>query len=257
MHSAGPLGSQGPDENPPTEEWKVGTRSHPRALIAIAVGVLVVGLLVASLLVLYPYLEENYYGPAPAWHTFNPVFSSSGQVVSEACSLNDLQPILGGVGGVGRPTQTSVVICSFHGASYSGYYGYDCNQPPSGLTLSVNGSVVPPDGCVLGQTPLNYTFVNLFTFGPKTNVSIAIFSGDKVSANLTLTQSWKSFACYIRTNNITRSNGPLSCQYLGVKYLATDVLQACDITRAVRINGNPIPQDSCNLERADLVGLSM
>jgi len=223
---------------------------QPRVTSKIAVGALVVGLLVASLAFLYPYLEANYFGPAPAWHPFTSVFSVTGQVTSDSCSVGDLQPVVGGLGV--ELTVRSVVTCSFHGAAYLGYFGFDCNVSPLGPPRSVNGSQIPYEGCILGQAPLNYTFVGLFSSGPRTNGSIAIYSNDKVVANITATQAWKSFSCSLRSDNATKSNGPLTCYYDGEQYLGVGVLQSCDMLNPVQVNGVPIPNDSCNLERSDL-----
>jgi hypothetical protein len=241
-------------EGLPTEEWRVGPRSHRRALVAIAVGALIVGLLVASLAVLYPYLEANYFGAAPVWHPFNSVFSSSGQVISDSCSVKDLQPIFGGMGA--EITVWSVVSCSFHGATYLGYFGFDCNVSPSGPPRSINGSLVPYEGCVLGQAPLNYTFVGVFSLGLRANGSTPIYSNEKVVANITATQAWRSFSCSMKTDNISKSNGPMTCDYDGAQYSSTAILQSCDILNPVQVNGIPIPNDSCNLQRSDLASLA-
>jgi len=234
----------------PAEGRRVRPRPSQRALKTIAVAVLIIGLLVTTLVVLYPSLEAAYFGPAPEWHPFTSVFNISGQVTSDSCSVGDLLPVIGGLGV--ELTVRSVVTCSFDGANYLGYFGFDCNVSPLGPPRSINGSQIPYEGCVLGQAPLNYTFVGIFSPGPKTNGSIAIYGDDKVVANITATQTWKSFLCSMMSDNVSKSNGPLTCDYDGAQYLGLDVLQSCDILNPVQVNGVPIPNNSCNLERSDL-----
>ncbi|HZW85026.1 MAG TPA: hypothetical protein VFE91_03880, partial [Nitrososphaerales archaeon] len=99
-------------ESEDEEDWSVKPPSYEKpALILVVVGVLV-AVAIVSFAILYPYLEENYFGPAPVWHPFSGVFESSGQLASESCSLSDLQPVLGGVAGIGKLTPNSVVTCS-------------------------------------------------------------------------------------------------------------------------------------------------
>jgi len=241
------LGPRRRDSSP--EEWKVG-KSHQKALILLAIGAIMVGILIASFAVLYPYLEENYFGPAPLWHSFDNAFTNSGQLAIESCSVGDLQPVLGGVNGVGKLVATSVVSCSFHGSSYIGLYGYDCNSNPSSV-LTVNGTDVSYEGCVLSRAPLNYTFVDIFTIGGTHNVT-AIYNSGKSVANITDTGSWKSFGCVMPSNNVTKTTGPLSCLYAGVKYVGFDVTQKCNVVAPVDVGGTPIPSGSCNLERVDV-----
>jgi hypothetical protein len=218
----------------------------------VAVGLAVV-VAVASLVVAYPFLEEEYFGPAPVWHPFSGVFDGSGQLASEGCSLKDLQPVLAGVGGIDRVTATSVVVCSFHGTSYVGYYGTDCNLNPTGPIPSINGSQIPFDGCVLSTAPLNYTFTGIFNLDAKSNNSIQIYSAQRIIANMTPAQSWKTYGCSLKTDNMTKSNEPLACRYMGVVYLASDVLQTCNLGTPIQVYGVPIPSGSCNLERSETV----
>src|SRR5271157_4791721 len=132
-------------EGSASSDWTVG-HSNRRALILLIAAAITVGIVVASFAILYPYLEENYFGPAPLWHSFDGVFTSSGQLAMESCSVGDLQPVLAGVGGVGRLQPMSVVSCSYHSSSYVGFYGFDCNSNPSSQVPSVNGSEVPYEG---------------------------------------------------------------------------------------------------------------
>jgi hypothetical protein len=85
---------------------------------------------------------------------------------------------------------------------------------------------------------------------------MSIYSGGKSVANITLTQAWKNLGCTLESNNITKTNGPLSCRYQGVRYVSENVLGSCDIMGTVMMGKQSIPQDSCNLERPDLVNLS-
>ena len=232
-------------------EWGVG-HSHRRALIALAAGAIAIGILVASFAILYPYLEENYFGPAPLWHSFNGVFTSSGQLATESCSVGNLQTVLVGVGGVGKVVAESVVSCSFHGSSYLGFYGFDCNSSPSAAAPTVNGSDVAYEGCILGLAPLNYTFSGVFTLGPGKTNATTIYSSGKDIANITLTHSWSSFGCSMATNNVTKVDGPLSCLHEGVKYVGYPVTDRCGVLAPVMVGRQSIPIGSCNLERTDV-----
>ena len=216
---------------------------------------MVVGILVAvvvvSFAVLYPYLEENYFGPAPVWHPFSGVFSSSGQLASESCSLSDLQPVLGGVAGIGRVTPNSVVTCNFHGGAYLGHFGTDCNINPTGVIPSINGTEIPYDGCVLSIAPLNITINGLFAIG--SNGSMHIYVNQKIVANVTGTPVWKANRCTMTVNNLTKADGPLTCIYLGTPFLASDFIQTCNIGIPIEVYGMPVPTGGCSLVRSENV----
>jgi hypothetical protein len=217
-------------------------------LVAVAA---IVAIVVASFAFLYPYLETNYFGPAPLYHSFDGVFTNSGQLAIESCSLGDTQPVLQGVGGVGRPVAFSVISCAFHSASYVGFYGINCNLNPSTQAPVVNGSQVPYDGCVLGRAPLNYTFTGVFSMAGASHNATDIYNAGKSIANITLTDSWRSFGCWMPVNNVTRTDGPVSCLYEGVEYVGFSVIQRCNVVASVEAGGSSIPPGSCNLERSD------
>jgi hypothetical protein len=222
-------------------------------LLALAAVAIILGISIASLVVVYPYLEEQYFGPAPIWHPFGPVFTSSGQLASESCSLENLQGVLQGVGGYGKLSANSVVLCSFHGATYEGLFGTDCNLTPTGPIPSINGTLIPYEGCVLSTAPLNYTFTGIYTLGAKSSESIAVYSNRTIVANMTPTETWKSFHCSLTSDNVTKSNGAITCEYLGVLYAAGSITQRCNLGTAIEVYGVPVPVAACNLDRSDRV----
>lgn len=233
------------------DEWSVGKPSYEKpALILVVVGVLV-ALAIVSFAILYPYLEENYFGAAPVWHPFSGIFDSSGQFISESCSLSGLQPILGGIAGIGRIVPTSVVACGFHGGTYLGHFGTDCNTTPTGVIPSVNGTEIPYGGCVLSLAPLNITINGLFKV--QSNGSMPIYVNQKIVANITSTATWKSNRCTITINNQTKADGPLTCLYLGTPYTSSDFVATCNIGTPIQVDGIPIPNGGCNLVRSETV----
>ena len=234
------------------DDWTTSHRSISRrtiiAIIAIA-AILVVG----SLVVLFPSTFLSQFGPAPVWHPFGGVFSSSGELASEGCSLGNLQPILGGTSAE-RLTPQSTVSCSYHGQNYQGMVGTDCNLTPTGPIPSVNGALVPYDGCVLSYAPLNYVFSGVFNvIARATNTSLVVYSNQAVLANITTTAAWKNYHCSMTPDNTTKTNGPISCYYLGVPYSATDIVAACEFLTPIQVNGVAIPQGACMLQRSESV----
>jgi DnaJ domain len=232
----------------PEEAWRGEPRSH-RTLIALGL-VAAVAIVVAALFA-SPYLVQQYYGPAPVWHSFSGVFDASGQLTKEGCSLQNVQHVINGYGSV--ITATTVVACSYHGSPYTGYYGTDCNLQASGRIPSINGTLVPYNGCVLSTAPLSSIFSTIFTLGGKTNSSIPIYSNRVVIANMTPTDNWSAYRCSLTSDNATRTDGPLICTYLGVRYEAANILQLCNLGTPIQVNGVPVPSGSCNMQRSEVV----
>ena len=104
---------------------------------------------------------------APAWHTFSDLYTMSGMMgggstammdhsgnmvnvtpsqnyQSDSCSLG---PTTATVAGSMR--STSIMTCSYLGASYSGVVPDSCNL---GTSVQVNGEMVPGDSCILQHT---------------------------------------------------------------------------------------------------------
>jgi len=210
-------------------------------------------LIVASLIALFPstFLEE--FGPAPVWHPFGGVFSTSDELTSEDCSLGNLVPVIGGLNG-GTMTPQSTVSCSYHGQNYQGVVGTDCNLTPTGPIPSINGTLVPYDGCVLSYAPLDYIFSGLFNMTERaTNASLAVYSNQAVLANITTTVAWKNYHCSMTSDNRTKTNGPMSCHYLGIPYSTTDVVAACNFQTPIQVNGVAVPHGACMLQRSEAV----
>jgi hypothetical protein len=237
---------------PQLEEYEITWKpSHRRAFTLIAV-VLVTVVALGSLVVILPYLTQESSGPAPVWHRFDGVLDADGLLVSESCSLQNVPEVLNGIA-IGRPLPTSTVICSYHGATYTGYYGKDCSLIAAGPMLSVNGTLVSFGGCELSLAPLNYILAGIFRLGSRSNHTIAIYSNQRIIANLTPAGNWTTYHCSISANNVTKANGPLKCIYLGVPYTAPSVLQNCNLGTPIQVNGVTVPRDSCNLERSEIV----
>ena len=217
------------------------------------VGIIVVAavLIVGGLVALFPSTFMSEFGPAPVWHPFGGVFSTSGELASEGCSLGNLQPVLQGLN-AGKMTPLSTVSCSYHGQNYQGAIGVDCNLAPTGPIPSINGTLVPYDGCVLSYAPLDYLFPGLFNLTARaTNATLAVYSNQAVLANITTTAAWKSYHCSMTSNNETKTNGPLSCSYLGVPYSTASVATVCEFRTPIQVNGVAIPQGACMLQRSE------
>jgi len=246
VNAESPEGGGEPSE---TEGWEI-VPTHRIAKIALALGVIVIVVGVSTYAAL-PSIE-SYFGPAQTWHSFSGVFDSQGQLATESCSMQNFGP---GFVGIGHTiTAATIVVCTYHGASYTGYYDTDCNVVANGPAYSINGTVIPFDGCVLSVLPLNNIFSGLFTLNSKQmNDSIQIYSNQKVIANMTPSLNWKEYRCSLVTDNVTKTNGPLTCAYSGTPYLASDVVQDCNLGTPIQVNGVPVPQDSCNLQRAEAV----
>jgi len=237
-------------ENESSDEWVIPHRSISRRMIAVIIAIAVV-LIVGSLVVLFPSTFLSGFGPAPVWHSFGGVFYSSGELASEDCSLGNLQPILGGTSAE-RMTPLSTVSCSYHNQNYQGVVGTDCNLTPTGPIPSINGSLVPYDGCVLSYAPLSYMFSGLFNLTAKaTNASLVVYSNKAVLANITTTASWKNYRCSMTSDNTTKTNGQMSCYYLGVPYSTTDPVTVCKFQTPIQVNGVAIPQGACMLQRSE------
>jgi len=235
------------------DNWVIPHRSIGRRIIIAIIAVAAV-LVIGSLVVLFPSTFLSEFGPAPVWHPFGGVFSSSGELASEDCSLGNLQPILGGTSAE-KMTPQSTVSCSYHGQNYQGVIGTDCNLTPTGPIPSINGTLVPYDGCVLSYAPLNYMFSGLFNLTAKaTSVSLVVYSNQAVLANITTTAAWKNYHCSMTSDNRTKTNGPMSCYYLGVPYsAAAGVVTVCYLRTAIQVNGVAIPQGACMLQRSEPV----
>jgi hypothetical protein len=242
--------ASGPGEKGP-DEWIIPHRSISRRTIAIAVGITIV-LIIGGLVVLLPSTFLGEFGPAPVWHSFGGVFSSSGELVSEDCSVGNTQPILGGINGVQKIVPQSTVSCSYHGENYQGVIGTDCNLTPTGPIPSVNGALIPYDGCVLSYAPLYYQFAGLFNLTAKaTNASLVVYSNQAVLANITTTAAWKSYHCSMTSDNKIKTNGPMLCFYLGIPYSTTDPTTVCYFRAPIQVNGVAIPQGACMLQRSE------
>ena len=222
-------------------------------MIIAVIGIAAI-LIIGSLVVLFPSTFLSEFGPAPVWHSFGGVFSSSGELASEDCSLGNLQPILGGINGVQKMTSQSTISCSYHGQDYQGVVGTDCSLTPTGPIPSINGTLVPYDGCVLSYAPLNYMFSGLFNLTAKaTNTSLAVYSNQAVLANITTTEAWRNYHCSMTADSKTKTNGPISCYYLGVLYSTTNAATFCKFLTPIQVNGVAIPQGACMLQRSEAV----
>jgi hypothetical protein len=210
----------------------------------------IAAIVVASVVFVLP-AARSYFGPPPVWHSFSGVFDSETALELEGCTVQGLlNPINTAMGKVYSGT---VVTCSYHGASYTGYFGTDCNMVATGRIPAINGTLVPYEGCVLSMAPLDYDFVGIYTLGTGSNSSIPIYSNQKVSANMTASPAWKTFGCSLTANNATKSNGPMSCRYLGVPYQTSNIQGACNLGIPIEVSGVPVPTDSCILPRAEVV----
>jgi len=234
------------------EDWVVPRRHIGRRTIIAIIAIAAV-LIIGSLAVRFPSTFLGEFGPAPVWHPFGGVFSSSGELASEDCSLGNLQPILGGTAAQ-RMTPQSTVSCSYHGQNYQGVIGTDCNLTPTGPIPSINGTLVPYNGCVLSYAPLNYMFSGLFNLTAKaTNASLAVYSNQAVLANITTTTAWKNYHCSMASDNRTKTSGPMSCYYLGIPYSAIDPVTVCEFRTPIQVNGAAMPQGACMLQRSEPV----
>ena len=223
-----------------------------RWVYALAAVAIVAAVAVASVAVLLPMVEETYFSPAPVWHTFGGVFDNSGTLVLEGCSLQNTQQVLPGIG-IGRAVQSSIVICSYHGGDYTGYYGRDCDMLAAGPVVMVNGASVPLGGCELSTAPLNIVLHQLFTLGGGSNRSIVVYSSNRAVANMTPAGNWTTYDCSLKTSNLTMTNGPMGCVYMGTPYVAADVLENCNMGALITVNAVTVPLNSCYLERSEVV----
>jgi hypothetical protein len=234
------------------EDWLIPRRPISRRTIIAIIGIVAV-LVVGGVVVLFPSTFLGQFGPAPVWHPFGGVFTSSSDLASEDCSLGNLQPILEGLNGA-KITPQSTVSCSYHGQNYQGVIGTDCNLTPTGPIPSINGTLIPYDGCVLSYAPLNYMFSGLFNLTAKaTNTSLAVYSNQAVFANITTTAAWKNYRCSMSSDNMTKTNGPMSCYYLGIPYSITEPVAVCDFQTPIQVNGMAIPRGACMLQRSENV----
>jgi len=234
------------------EDWVIPHRSVSRRTIIAIIGIAAV-LIVGGLVALFPSTLFGQFGAAPVWHPFGGVFSSSGELASEDCSLGNLQPILGGTSAE-KMTPQSTVACSYHGQDYQGVVGTDCNLTPTGPIPAINGTLVPYDGCVLSYAPLDYMFSGLFNLTARaTSASLVVYSNQAVLANITTTAAWKDYHCSISSDNKTKTSGPMSCYYLGIPYSTTDPLTVCEFRTPIQVNGVAISQGACMLQRSETV----
>jgi hypothetical protein len=249
-HSSPRLDSNSGDKD--LDNWVIPHRSVSRRMI-IGIIVIVAVLIVGGLAVRFPSTFLGQLGPAPVWHPFGGVFSSSGELASEDCSLGNLQPILGGTNAQKMIPQ-STVSCSYHGQNYQGMVGTDCNLTPTGPIPSINGTLVPYDGCVLSYAPLNYMFSGMFNLTARaTNAPLVVYSNQAVLANITTTAAWKNYHCSMTSDNVTKTNGPMTCYYLGVPYSTSDIVTVCEFLTPIQVNGVAIPQGACMLQRSESV----
>ena len=232
-------------------EWVIPKRVITRRTIAIIV-VLAVVLAMGSVVVLFPSVILDRLGPAPVWHAFDGVFSGPSQLASEDCSLQNTQPILGGISGLQKLTPQSVVVCSFSGQTYQGVVGTDCNLVGTAPIPSVNGTYIPYEGCILSYAPLDFLFQGLFNVtSSSTRVSIPVYSSGTILANITTGTAWKEYKCSMSSDNQTKTNGPLACFYLGIPYSSTDLTTLCNFGTPIQVNGVPVPQGACMLPRSE------
>ncbi|HZW84721.1 MAG TPA: hypothetical protein VFE91_02310, partial [Nitrososphaerales archaeon] len=113
------------------------------------------------------------------------------------------------------------------------------------------GTEIPYDGCVLSIAPLNITISGLFTV--RSNGSIHIYANQKIVANVTETATWKANRCSMTVNNQTKSDGSLTCIYLGTPFMVSDFVQACNLGTPIEVYGMPVPTGGCNLVRSEIV----
>jgi hypothetical protein len=249
-HSGPRLASSPGDQD--LDEWVIPHRSISRRTIVAIIAIAAV-LIVGSVVVLFPSTFLGQLRPAPVWHPFGGVFSSSGELASEDCSLGNLKPILGGTNAQ-KITPQSTVSCSYDGQNYQGVIGMDCNLTPTGPIPSINGTLVSYDGCVLSYAPLNYIFSGLFNLTTRaTSASLAVYSNQVVLANITTTAAWKNYHCSMTSDNRTKTNGPMSCSYLGIPYSTMDSVMVCKFQTPIQVNGVAIPQGACMLQRSETV----
>ena len=233
-------------------EIRYSTHRTRRLVLAATVAVMVVVIAVASATYLLPAVENEYFSPAPVWRTFSGVFDSSGTLALEGCSLQNTQQVLPGIG-IGRAVQSTIVICTFRGGTYTGYYGKDCNMLAAGPVVIVNGAPVPLGGCELSQAPLNIVLHQIFTLGKGSARSMVVYQNKKAVANMTTAGNWTTYGCALETSNLTRTNGPLTCSYMGTPYTAPDILLNCNMGATITVNSVTVPPNSCYLERSEAV----
>ena len=235
---------------PEEEGWGIRPRSHRKGLVVLAVAVVAIFAVGAVSSAVAPSVRA-LLGPAPVWHTFGGVVNGSGEELAEGCSIQDLETPLGGVGG-GYLGPNSVVVCSFHGASYSGYYGTDCDSESTGPIPTIEGALVPFGSCELSLAPLQRMFQDIFVLGGS-NASLRVYSNGAVVANITTTGKWASYHCSMPWNNVTKASGPLACLSMGVLYTSASVTVDCNLGTPIQVSGVPVPPGSCYLSRSDVV----
>jgi hypothetical protein len=132
--------------------------------------------------------------------------------------------------------------------------GTDCNLTPTGPIPLINGTLVPYDGCVLSYAPLNYMFSGLFNLTAQaTNASLVVYSNQAVLANITQTAAWKNYHCSMTSDSKTKTNGLMSCYYLGVTYSTPDPVTDCRFQVPIQVNGVAVPQGACMLQRSETI----
>jgi len=239
------------NQDPGDDDWVIPRKPIGWRTIAVVVGLAITVGLGAFVVITSPAFRSEF-GPAPVWHSFGGIFSNSGELVSEDCKVGNTQPILGGINGVQKMTPESTISCSYKGEDYLGVIGTDCNLTPSGPIPSVNGTLIPYDGCVLSFAPLNYLFTGLFITTTRANSgTLTVYSDNAIVANITIGTAWKNFQCSLASDNMTKSTGSLACSYLGVPYVSTNFTTACNFGNPIQVNGVAIPYGGCMLQRSE------
>jgi hypothetical protein len=254
-HERGPirqgagLRTQPSVENPLPDDWEIPGPHRKRkvALVAVACVILVLGLYYSV-----PALEKlTSTGPAPVWHTFQGVFESGSSgpmmVLGGACSLQGTLSVLGiPTSNIGPST---TVNCSFRGATYVGYVNTDCNLQATGTILSINDTLVPYLGCRVSYAPLQMAFPGLYTLTGKAKGSVPVYQGSNIIANLSLASNLKTESCSYYPATASQTNGFFACDYLGITYAASNMIQDCYVGTPIEVNGIPAPLGGCIADR--------
>jgi len=226
----------------------------------VLVSALALVLIVASVTVIIPHLRSSQSGPPQLWHSFAGVFinyqplstNPNSLLASTDCNLTSAQIITEGLLSHAAIDPNVPIVCSFQSQTYQGIIGTDCNLSPTGVIPSINGSQIPYNGCVLSYAPLSYIFSGLFNAkSTATNTSIAVFSNHVIIANITTTSTWRNYGCSMVSDDQNKTNGPISCFYLGIPYSAINLATSCSFKAPVLANGVEIPQGGCVLQRSE------
>ncbi len=222
-------------------------KSHRKRNLAIAAALSI--LLLSGLVYEAPTIEDALsIGPVPVWHSFPGVFDGSHTLASEDCELQHTLPGIQGIPTDNIGPQTTVT-CAFHSTSYIGYVMKDCDLQPTGPIPSVNATLVPYLGCELSYAPLQSVFSGLFV--ANANGSIPVYENSKVVANISLASTMGPQGCSYHPASVARVNGVFVCNYMGIAYVATNIIQDCNVGTPIQVNGVPIPTGGCMADRGE------